>query len=76
MTIGEQTKQWYDEHEPEGGFTGALLRCFFFGMVVKRPDFVVLAEQVLTDGKRIVAFEPNCQPNCWYVNYFATREPF
>lgn len=76
MTIGEEAKQWYDRNEPEGGFSAALLRCFFFGLVVKRPDFVVLAEQVFTDGKRIVAVAPDCHANCWYVHYFAMREPF
>lgn len=70
MTIGEETKKWYDENEP-GGFAPALLRCFFFGLVVKRPDVVILAEPVLTDGKRIVAVAPKCHPNCWWVHYVA-----
>jgi len=68
MTIGEQTKAWYDEHE-RGGFAPALLRCFLFGVVVKRPEFVLLAEGVLTDGKNILAVAPYCVPNCWWL-YF------
>lgn len=71
MTIGEQAKAWYDQHEPPGGFSAALLRCFFFGLVVKRPDFIVLAEPVLTDGKRIVAVQPGCYTNCWWAHYVA-----
>jgi hypothetical protein len=67
MTIGEQTKEWYDKHEP-GGFAPALLRCFLFGLVVKRPHFVLMAEEVLTDGKRIVAVCPDCSANCWWVH--------
>ena len=76
MTIGEKAKAWYDEHEPPGGFSAALLRCFFFGLVVKRPDFILLAEPVLTDGKRIVAVQPDCYANCWWAHYVAAERLF
>lgn len=71
MTIGERAKAWYDKHEAPGGFSAALLRCFFFGLVVKRPDFILLAEPVLTDGKRIIAVQPDSNANCWWVWYVA-----
>jgi hypothetical protein len=71
VTIGEQAKQWFEDNEPEG-FSAALLRSFLFGLVIKRPDFVLLAEEVLTDGKRIVALGPDCRPNCWWLWFCAT----
>jgi hypothetical protein len=67
MTIGEQTIQWYEQNEPDG-FAPALLRCFLFGVVVKRPEFLLMAEEVLTDGERIIAVSPDCSANCWWVH--------
>jgi len=67
VTIGEKTKKWFQDNEPEGGFSAALLRCFLFGVVIKRPDFVLMAEEVLTDGKRIISLDPNGPKNCWFL---------
>lgn len=74
MTIGEEAKVWYDEHEPEGGFAAALLRCFLFGIVVKRPNLVLLAEEVLSDGKRVIAVGNDCPKNTWFVHYAAATD--
>jgi hypothetical protein len=68
VTIGEQVKQ-YDEREGEGNFAIALTRCFLFGVVVKRSDFVLLAEEVFTDGKAIVGIGPDVPKNCWWIYY-------
>jgi hypothetical protein len=74
VTIGEQTKQWFDENEGEGAFSAALLRCFLFGSIVLRPELVLLGEPVLTDGKRIVRIAPDgFKPNCWFIWFAATR---
>lgn len=72
MTIGEQAVKWYEQNDVPGGFSAALLRCFLFGVVIKRPDFVLLAEEVFTDGKRIIGFGANCPKNCWWVHYLST----
>jgi hypothetical protein len=69
MTIGEQTKKWYDENEP-GGFAPALLRCFLFGLVVKRPEFVLLAEPVRVKDGKVVGYGPGPN-NCWWVWHLA-----
>jgi hypothetical protein len=71
VTIGEEAKQWYEEHEPPGSFAAALLRCFLLGIVVKRPDFILLAEEVLSDGQEVIAFGPHISVNCWWVHYVA-----
>jgi len=69
VTIGEQAKAWYEEHESEQGFCAALIRSFLFGVVIKRSDFVLLAEEVFTDGKRILGIGPDCPANCWWIHY-------
>jgi hypothetical protein len=69
VTIGEETKAWYEQHESEQGFCAVLIRSFLFGIVIRRPDFVLLAEEVLTDGKRIVAIGSECPKNCWWIHY-------
>lgn len=71
MTIGEEAKALYEEHEGEQGFCAALMRSFLYGVVVKGPEFVLLAEEVFTDGKRILAIGPECEKNCWWVYYAA-----
>jgi len=70
VTIGEQTVQWYEANDP-GTFATTLLRCFLFGVVVKRPDFVMLAEEVLSNGKGIVGVGADCPKNCWWVHYLS-----
>jgi hypothetical protein len=39
------------------------------GIVVKRPDFILLAEEVLTDGKSVLAIGAGCPKNCWFIHY-------
>ena len=70
MTLGEEAKKWFIENEAPGGFSAALLRCFFYGcVVIKPPHYVILAEAVLTDGNTIVAVGPDCPKNCWWIWY-------
>lgn len=75
MTIGEQTTKWYEQHELQGAFAATLLRCFLFGVVVKRPSFVLLAEEVLTDGEKIIGVGADCPKNCWWIHYINTDAP-
>jgi hypothetical protein len=69
VTIGEQAVKWYEANEAPEAFAAVLLRCFLFGVVVKRPDLVILAEEVLTDGKQVVAVGAGCRKNCWWLHY-------
>lgn len=73
-TIGEEAKAWYDANESEAGFAAALLRCFLFGVVVKRPDLILLAEEILTDGKRVLGVGKGCPKNTWFVYYAAAAQ--
>ena len=69
MTIAEQTIKWYEANEGPEAFAAVLLRCFLFGLVFKRPNFVLLAEEVFTDGKSVVAVGADCPKNCWWLHY-------
>lgn len=74
MTIGEQAIKRFSENEPPGSFAAALLRCFLFGIVVKRPDFVLLAEPVWTDREKILLLKPDDPSlNCWWIWYAAAN---
>jgi hypothetical protein len=75
MTIGEQTVKWYEANEAPGAFAAVLLRCFLFGVVIKRPDFVLIGEAVLTDGKKIVAVGEGCRKNCWWIHFWGSEKP-
>jgi hypothetical protein len=70
MDVGELAKQWYAEHEPEGALALAILRAFFNGVLVKRPDFLLISYPVRTDGHFILPGEPH---NCWWVDFVAGR---
>jgi hypothetical protein len=74
LTIGEYAVQWYKKSGDPEGFTAALLRSFLYGVVIRRPDFVLMAEEVLTDGKRILAVGPECAKNCWWLHYLGAPE--
>jgi hypothetical protein len=69
VTIAEQTIKWYEANEAPEAFAAVLLRCFLFGIVVKRPNFILLAEEVLTDGKNVIAVGADCPKNCWWLHY-------
>ena len=73
MTIGEEAVQQYRKSGDPDGIAAALLRCFLFGLIIKRPDFLLLAEEVLTDGERILALDPDSPKNCWWVHYLASK---
>lgn len=67
MTI-EEVKTLYDEREGNGSFADHVTRCLFLGVLVKRDEFLLMAEPVLTDGKRVFWEKP--PRNCWWI-YFA-----
>jgi hypothetical protein len=61
----------YSQRQPEGSFADALIRAFFYGFIVDRPNLLVLAEPCYTDGEAILYPGKN-QLNCWWV-HFATQ---
>jgi hypothetical protein len=67
VNVGQVAKEWYEQNEPEGSFTMAILRCLFHGLIVRRPDFFLLAEPVFTDGRQIIA--TNLPANCWWCHF-------
>jgi hypothetical protein len=69
VTIAEQIIKWYEANEGPEAFAAVLLRCFLFGLVVKRSNFILLAEEVLTDGKNVIAVGAGCPKNCWWIHY-------
>lgn len=74
MTSGEAAKAWfeqYERHEGHNSFSATVVRCLLYGVLVKRAEFILLAEPVFTDGKRILGFPPECTPNCWWTYYAA-----
>jgi len=55
-----------------GTFEHILLRCAFWGVIVKTPGLFLLAEPVWSDGKSI-AYEGKGNPNCWWIHWVSGR---
>jgi hypothetical protein len=72
MNVGEIAKQWYEANEPEGALAAAILRCFFAGVIIRRPNFLLMAETCRTDGKTIEMALPH---NCWWLHFWASEKP-
>jgi len=71
INVGEIARVWYGENEPEGALTHAILRCFFFGTLIKRPNFLLMGETCRTDGKKLLDGTPH---NCWWIHFWATEK--
>jgi len=65
-------KQMYAKSEPEGAFSDAILRCLFYGLLIRRGNLLILAEPLYTDGTFIVAEKR--EPNCWWVHFVAAEK--
>ena len=70
MNVGQVAKQWYEENEPEGALAGAILRCFFGGTIIRRPNFLLMGETTWTDGRTL--FAKKTPHNCWFIHFWAT----
>jgi hypothetical protein len=70
VNVGQVAKDWYAQNEPEGAFSMAILRCLFHGLIVRRPDLLLLAEPVFTDGTQVIA--TNQAANCWWCHFICT----
>jgi hypothetical protein len=72
MDVGQIAKEWYQANEPEGALARTLLRCFFGGTIIRRPDFLLMGEVCWTDGKEI---SMDRQPhNCWWIWFWTTEK--
>lgn len=74
MDVGQITKEWFEENEPEGALSETLLRCLFVGYIIKRPGFILLGETCFWDGRK-VAFVPKEHANAWYLYFWSSTNP-
>jgi hypothetical protein len=73
VNVAETAKRWYAENEPEGALAAAILRCFFAGVIIRRPDFLLMAETCWTDGKTIRM--DRLPHNCWWLHVWVCEKP-
>jgi hypothetical protein len=73
VNVAEIAKQWYENNQPEGALAAAILRCFFAGVIICRPDFLLMAETCWTDGKTILM--DRFPHNCWWLHYWGSENP-
>jgi hypothetical protein len=73
MNVGEIAKQWYARNEPEGALARTMLRCFFRGILIRRPDFLLMGEACWTDGESIHL--DRAPHNCWWIYFWASEKP-
>jgi hypothetical protein len=66
VNVAEIAKQWYEKNQPEGALAATILRCFFAGVIIRRPDFLLMAETCWTDGKTIRM--DRLPHNCWWLH--------
>lgn len=72
MNVGEIAKDWYEKNEPTGALARVILRCFFNGVIIRRPGFLLMGETTWSDGKSL---DWNIQPhNCWFIYFWATEK--
>jgi hypothetical protein len=64
--VGQIAKEWYERNEPEGALANAILRCFFFGTIIRRPGFLLMGETCQTDGKTTTFDRPH---NAWFIHF-------
>src|SRR4029077_21282766 len=70
MNVGEIAKEWYEKNEPPGALASAILRCFFRGTIIRRPDFLLMGETCRSDGKKLIEGTPH---NCWWIHFTANE---
>ena len=71
LNVGEIARNWYGENEPEGALSNAILRCFFNGVLIRRPNFLLMGEPCKTDGKELLNGTPH---NAWFLHFYATEK--
>jgi hypothetical protein len=73
VNVGQIAKEWYEKNLPEGALAGVILRCFFAGNIIRRHDFLLMAETCWTDGKTI---QMDRNPhNCWWIHFWTSEKP-
>jgi len=71
VDIGETARQWYEENEPPGALSAALLRCFLHGAIIKKHDFLLMGEPVRVEGQTLL-FEG--EANAWWVHFWGAEK--
>ena len=78
MNVGELARDLYDKHEGEGALAKTLLQCFFGGVIIKRQDFLLLAEPcfVVPQGGKApyLIFNGFSGANGWYLHFWASEQ--
>lgn len=72
MTI-EEAQTLYDKNEGKNSFADHVTRCLFLGVLVKRDEFLLMAEPVFTDGKRVF-WKKFPVRNCWWIYFVAAQK--
>ena len=72
MNVGQIAKDWYAAHEPEGALSATILRCFFHGVIICRPNFLLMAETCWCDGTNI-DFR-RLPHSCWWIYFWTTKK--
>jgi hypothetical protein len=69
MNVGEIAQQWYEEHESQDALCRAILTCFYRGVIIKREDFLLLAEPCFVAGGEVY-FGNFKGANGWYLHHW------
>ena len=72
--VGQIAKEWFEKNEPEGALSRAILRCFFFGILIKRPGFLLMGEFGYWNGNTI-ALVSREKANAWFLWFWASTNP-
>jgi|SRR5215510_3465338 len=72
MNVGQVAKEWYEQNEPPGALSQTILRCFFHGVIICRPNFLLMGETTWSDGKSL---DWHLRPhNAWYIYFWTTEK--
>jgi hypothetical protein len=72
--VAEIAKEWFEKHEPEGYLASVIIRCFFFGSIIRRPGFLLMGETSFWDGKTIWVAPPE-KANAWFLYFWCSTKP-
>lgn len=73
LNVAEEAKQWFEENGED--FAATVLRCLFFGHLIRRGNFLLLTEEVLAyPDTGVVAMGENCPKNCWFIYYLGHQK--
>jgi hypothetical protein len=57
VNVAEIAKQWYEKNQPEGALAATILRCFFAGVIIRRPDFLLMGQTCWTEKGTMSSYD-------------------